>query len=65
MESVTALGLEGNLKADDLKLSRAFPCKEHSAVTHGVVPSVVSSMFVPLRLAPPFTFGIGLILRPF
>ena len=62
-ESVTALGLEWNLIADDLKLFRGFAGKEHSVITHRVVLSVASSMFDQLGLALPFTIRIRLILR--
>ena len=57
-ESVTTLGLEWNLIADDLKLCRGFAGKEPSVITHRVVLSVASSIFDPLGLASPFTIRI-------
>ena len=63
MESVTALGLEWNLMADDLKLCFVFACKKNSVITHRVVLSFASSVFDPLVFASSFTIRIRLILR--
>ena len=63
MESVTALGLEWNLMADDLKLCFVFACKKNSVITHRVVLSFASSVFDPLGFALSFTIRIRLILR--
>ena len=59
----TALGLEWNLIADELKLCRGFAGKEHSVITHRVVLSIAFSLTDPLGLASLCRTRIQLILR--
>ena len=63
VETVTALGLQWNLRSDDLKISCGSDNEDHIKISHRVVLSTASSFFDLLGLVFLFAFRVRLILR--